>query len=89
MKEPRVARFEIAQQPIERLLEVLLAAAAHDMRSVHFAKACGQRGLNLQPSGRLISEGGEPAIDASLACFSRSSRGIEPRRPHVYGCCGS
>jgi hypothetical protein len=39
VKEARVARFEIAKQLIERLLEVLMAAAAHDMRSVHFAKA--------------------------------------------------
>ena len=29
--------------------------------SVHFSNACGQRGRNLQPCGRLISDGGAPA----------------------------
>ena len=74
------------------------AATAHLLTSVgdvtiyawpHGAKACGQRGLNLQPCGRLISEGGIPLIEASLPPLGRSSRGIEPSRPHVYGCWGS
>src|SRR5262245_59538370 len=30
--------------------------------SMHLSNACGQRGRNLQPSGRLISDGGEPSI---------------------------
>src|SRR5207248_6713212 len=53
--------------------------------SVHFSKACGQRGRNLQPCGSWISEGGAPVIECSRACFGRSRRGMEPRSPQVYG----
>ena len=57
--------------------------------SVHLSKACGQRGRNLQPFGALISDGGVPLIECRRSCFGRSSRGIEPSSPHVYGCCGA
>src|SRR5262249_22573501 len=57
--------------------------------SMHFSNACGQRGRNLQPSGRLISDGGVPSIECSRSGFGLSSLGIEPSNPHVYGCCGS
>src|SRR6476646_3306410 len=57
--------------------------------SVQRSNACGQRGRNLQPRGALISEGGEPVIECSCSCLGRSSRGIEPSSPHVYGICGS
>ena len=42
-----------------------------------------------QPSGRLISDGGVPWIAVSRSGFGRSSRGIEPSSPHVYGCWAS
>ena len=56
---------------------------------VHRSKACGQRGRKRQPAGGSISDGGIPAIECRRSCFGRSRRGIEPSRPHVYGCCGS
>ena len=43
--------------------------------SVHFAKACGQRGRNLQPAGALISDGGVPLIECSRCLL----RPVEPR----------
>src|SRR2546425_3466029 len=33
------------------------------------SNACGQRGRNLQPPGRLISEGGAPVIECSFSGF--------------------
>src|SRR5262249_51365959 len=57
--------------------------------SKHLSNACGQRGRNLQPFGELMSDGGEPSIECSRSTRGRSSRGIEPRSPHVYGCCAS
>ena len=49
-----------------------------------------QRGANAQPAGqvdqrrRQAGDRGQPR-----AASRRSSRGIEPSRPQVYGCCGS
>src|SRR5207245_1421211 len=57
--------------------------------SRHLSNACGHRGRNLQPCGSRMSDGGEPSIVCSRSDLGRSSRGIEPSRPHVYGCCGS
>jgi len=48
------------------------------------SNACGQRGRKLQPFGRLISDGGWPAIAVSLRAFGRSSLAIEPSSPQVY-----
>ena len=46
-------------------------------------------GRNLQPCGRLISDGGMPLIECSFSGLGRSRRGIDPSRPQVYGCWGS
>ena len=43
----------------------------------------GQRGWNEQPPGRLISDGGRPAIGTSSSSRGESSRGIDDSRPHV------
>ncbi len=53
------------------------------------SKRCGQRGSKRQPSGGASSDGGAPGIAARRRTRGRSGRGIDPRRPHVYGCCGS
>src|SRR5436309_10090707 len=45
--------------------------------SVHFSKAYGQRGRNLQPWGRLISDGGMPLIECSRSSFGRAARSEE------------
>ena len=53
------------------------------------SRTYGQRGWNAQPGGRMISEGGRPSIGTSSSSRGVSSRGIERRSPHVYGCCGA
>ena len=50
--------------------------------------ANGQRGWKRQPRNGVSGLGTWPSIAASRSC-SRCSRGIEPSRPIVYGCCGS
>jgi len=57
--------------------------------SLHLPNSCGQRGLKWQPCGRSASDGGRPAIAGRRSGRGRSTRAIEPSRPHVYGCCGS
>ena len=41
-----------------------------------------------QPAGSASIDGGWPGIVESRRDLGRSSRGIEPSSPHVYGCCG-
>ncbi len=43
----------------------------------------GQRGWNEQPPGRLISDGGRPAIGTSSSSRGESSFGIDDSSPHV------
>ena len=45
--------------------------------------SCRQRGRKWQPSGRLCSDGGRPGIDGRRSGRGRSTRAIEPSRPHV------
>ena len=40
------------------------------------------------PGKPLADIGGVPMIGSNLSARSRSSLGIEPSRPQVYGCCG-
>ena len=47
-----------------------------------------QRGRKRQPGGGSSSEGGAPGIAVSRRGLARSSRGIDPSSPQVYGCCG-
>src|SRR2546423_15047016 len=49
------------------------------------SKACGHRGRKLHPLGRLISDGGWPAISGSLRAFGRARRAVGSRRPPVVG----
>src|SRR4029453_18336118 len=53
------------------------------------ASANGQRGLKRQPGGRAKGLGTTPSMAISRSSPSLPSRGIEPRSPNVYGCCGS
>src|ERR671935_64830 len=54
----------------------------------HFSTAKGQRGWKRQPGGNAAAFGTKPWMAASRSC-SRCRRGMEPRSPIVYGCCGS
>ena len=58
-------------------------------RSSQRAKRCGQRAAKTHPVARSVTTGGAPGIAVSRRGRGRSSRGIDPSRLHVYGCCGS
>ena len=51
-------------------------------------KTYGQRGWNGQPVGTRMRLGGLPAIGWRRSLRGVSSRGIDWRSPHVYGCWG-
>ena len=67
---------------LDAVLERRLLACTSRTRAGSAAGTCS-------PRGALISDGGMPLIECSRSCLGRSSRGIEPSRPQVYGCCGS
>ena len=66
-----------------------VTGASAGSTSRQLSTASGQRGANGQPGGRSVSEGGAPSIGASAPCAGRSTRGIAPSRPAVYGMRGA
>src|SRR6266700_3297509 len=55
---------------------------------VQISRTNGQRGANRHPVGSAAMFGTMPSMAASSSTL-QSSRGMEPRRPIVYGCCGA
>ena len=82
---PRAARASARRvsQQRSRCAGASATRASSGGTFVHLPNSCGQRGRKWQPSGRSASDGGSPAIAGSRSGRGRSTRVIEPSRPHV------